>query len=706
MPQEKAAPAVPKKKEDDDNALPATINAGLRNFDRSATTAILNNEIEIFPDKRLLHLDKGPVKAYEARARGDTSGGQGAFFAMLCEPHLVPQSRAGGPYSGIINPGLARMTASGPVFWPPEKRFRYCFVYENTLGQPLIKSLEQQGPGLRQDHVMKAVIKPMIGVLQDLRDADVFHGNIRPHNLFDGGDAVVERVIVGECLSTPPGYTQPALYETIERAMCDPIAKGRGMFEDDLYAFGVTLTIVMGRKNPMPDMSDEDIIRQKIEIGSYAAMTGKERYTGAVLELLRGLLYDDRSQRWTLDEILAWMEGQHLSPKQGTKKKKAARPLLFNEERYSRQSLLAMDLDKNQAEAVQMIDNSNLEQWITRSLEDSQVKTRYDQALAAAQEQGRGPGYWDRLLSRVSIALDPEAPIRFRGMKAHPEGIAYALAEAYVLKKDLQPFADIISQQLVMFWLTMQTDLTVDVGATVSRYDSCRAFLRQATIGYGMERCFYFLNPEAPCLSERLDEYYVRSPEDFLYALEQIAGQPNRPELFIDRHIASFLSVRDRKVIDSFWNELNAPEFYRRILGNMRVAATIQRRARIEAFPGISGWLADIMEPIYERYHDRELRDRLRKKVEGLREQGDLVKIAMMFEDQELLQKDFNEFRQATLEYDELRREAKLLESKLEHPEKFGAEAGQEVAAIVSGVFSALFILGLSFLFFMKKDFF
>ena len=668
----------------------------------SGEVALYNKQVEILIGHRLEHLDKGATRAYAARVAGEPHA---LLFAMVCEPHLVPRSRETTTYAAIINPIMAKLVSSGPVYWPPAKAWRYCFIYVNNLGRSLIAlNAPVLGLGMRQDHVMSAVIKPMISALLDMRDADFIHGNVRVDNMFDGNEKEVTKIMLGDCLSTPPSYSQPSIYEPIERAMCDPAAKGRGTQTDDLYSFGVSLAVILRKKDPMSGMTDDEILREKIALGSYAALTGKDRFTGGVLELLRGLLYDDPLQRWTIDDITTWMEGQRLSPKPSSKKKKATRPLFFNNDRYYRQATLAMDINKNQAESVQMIDNGNLDQWITRSLEDNLVRGRVEQAISSTQEFGRGAGYWDRLLSRMSIALDPEAPLRFKNLNMHPEGVGYALAEAYVMKKDLQPFVDIINQQLVTYWTTSQTDIRIDIGSLVNRFDSCRAYLRQGTMGYGLERCLYHLCPEVPCLSDRLKKYYVRNPEDLMYAFEDISSDPHRPELFIDRHIAAFISVKDRKDIDSYWSELNSDEFHRRILGNMKMLATIQKRSRMEMFPGITRWLAAVMEPVYERYHDRDLRRQMRESVEKIKDTGDIMKMAAVFDNNEIQQRDFLNFKISMKEYSDLRDEYAKLETKMDTPAVFGQEIGREIAAIVSGILAAVVILAFGFIFFFKKD--
>ena len=183
--------------------------------------AIFNESITVYSGNRIPHYDRGPVKAYIAKG---TDKAPSYLFALVCEDHLSPRTTKASNYAAIINPSLVRLVASGAIFWPPLGKEKYCFIYENTLGKPLMTEDTRGGLGMKSEIVMNAVIKPMIGVLADMRDKDLIHGNIRPSNVFDGGQKNVERAVLGECLSLPIGYHQPALYEPIDRAMSLPAA--------------------------------------------------------------------------------------------------------------------------------------------------------------------------------------------------------------------------------------------------------------------------------------------------------------------------------------------------------------------------------------------------------------------------------------------------------------------------------------------------
>jgi hypothetical protein len=660
--------------------------------------ALLKDSIEILSNKPLKALDRGAVKAFVARPKGQN---QDVYYALICEKHLVPRRRIAEKFSTILTPSLTKLISYGVVYWPPAKAERFVFIYEQPTGAALITSLEDM-PGLdwRHERAMAIFVKPLANVLLDMRDVDFVHGCINPANIFYTGNQETDRVQLGECLSAPPGYHQPALFEPIERAMTDPIARGIGTTQDDLYAFGVSLTMILRSKDPLKGMSEEKIIRQKIEHGSYVALTGKDRFTGAILELLRGLLYDDRQQRWDLDDVFTWLDGQRLSPKQSSQKPKAARPLLFNDGRYVRSSLLAMDMHKNASEALQMIDNGTLEQWVDRSLEDKLTKNRLEKALEEARQSGRGPGYVDRVLNQVSMALDPTAPIRFKGLRMLPDGVAYTLVETVNFQKDIVPFIELINQHIVYAWLNHQVSTTVDVNTLISKFDSCRAFLRQTNMGYGIERCVYFLMQESPCLSPHLADYYVTTPEQLLLALNDIGTKKKRPDMLFDRHSTAFLSVHDKRSIDPFLTELNSSQYYKKILANVKIVASVQKKSKMGLLPHLGQWVSDILGPVYGRLHDRDLRKSLKDKVDVHAKKGDILKIMTLLDRNDTWQKDFTMFKKAMTEYFYLNKEQDILEEKMQTPKKFGREIGREVSAVISGVLAGLLIIAFTFMHF------
>lgn len=652
------------------------------------------DSIEIDLTKRFAKYGNNYIGAYAARSLG--SDGR-EFIAYVCEPQFTPRNRLGPAYASIANPALLRLVGSGIGKIAEHQTNRFVFIYENALGKPLAETDVGLTGGLKPDRVIERIVTPILGVLKDMHDKDIVHGAIRATNLYDGGKENYDHAVLGECLSLPPSLAQPLIYEPIDRALAQPTGRGMGTNQDDLYSFGVSLALLMRNRDPMKGKSEADILQSKMQYGTFSTLiSAEDHFPGAILELLRGLLQDDRRQRWTIDEALSWLDGRRLSPKQSQKKLKAARPLTFNGKEYTYPGSLARDMFQRPAEAVQLIESGDIQQWIKRSLADEEMLLRFDNAVKSAEDQGRGPAFWDRLVSRVGMCLDPEGPIRYKHISVTGEGLATALAEAFVSNKDLAIYAEIFSGSLLTYWLTILTEMNVDVSMLLTRFDTCRSYMRQNGPGFGLERVLYYINSDVPCLSPVVGRYYCRTPEEYLLALEEIASDKSgRPSRIMDRHSIAFLCAKDRKIAEPYLYDLSSSEPYKYAMGTLQTLAAIQRYGKIQTVRHLSDWMADYIEPVFARFHDRDIRRDLRKKVAEAREKGDLPRLLSILDDAELLRNDLNNFRRAMRDYRALVTERNDLGTRARDIRTFGKREGRETSIVVSGVIAALLIFGI-----------
>ena len=675
-------PAPEEKKEDAEeeiSAAPVASNDG--------DEVYLNKDIRIKFKEPLTRMDKGSVKAYRAIGSNKISGN---LFALICEKDLTPRRTASIKYTKIVNGNLAKMVDMGKVLWPIDMRERFCIVYENTLGQRLLKTdAKTAALGWKQENVMSNVVMPMIKVLQDLSYKDIVHGDIWPGNMFRNGEGAGEVVKLGECLSTPTSYNLPALYEPVERALAAPIAKGTGTFADDLYSFGVSLAVILRTHDPMQGKSDDEIIEHKIQKGSYATLLSADRFSGAILELLRGLLYDDPEQRWTLEDIHAWVDGRRLSPKQSTKRIKATRPIILNNKKYSRPELLAKDMNAHPDEAAKLIESGEMEQWIDRAMEDTSIKIRFEQAMKEVGYFERSSLYNELLSTKVAFTLYPECPVIYKDLRFLPQGFGKALSYAYYNKHNMQPYKDILLNSFAI--QSLRGKKVQNASALITKFDSCRTFVNQTAIGSGIERCIYFLNPECPCLSPILDQYYVQTPEQLMDALEGLCSS-GKPQVLFDRHIVAFLSIKDRKNIDPYLPELRADERYRRVLGQLKTLATLQQRSRLGKYRAITNWVADNLDDLYERFHDKKRREEIKAHVDNYKKSGDLTKIAALLDNVAIFENDLGGFRQAMEEYKRIDKEKKMIEDKLQNSSDYGVRSGRQMASVVAVIISLIII--------------
>ncbi len=671
---------------------------------KAADVVSFAGHIEIDPNRALPQHNVGRNKAYKAVSRGRVSG---SLFALICERHYVPRRNAASVYASIVNPALLPLVSYGKVYWPPAKQERYVMVYKDVLGERLLSDDQESALGWKEDTVMDKIVKPMANILQDFRDKDFVHGSIRPSNMFLGkGSSQSRYLILGDCLSMQASYTQPVLYEPIERAQADPVARGSGTLTDDLYSFGVSLAVIMRSRDPFSSKDDEHIIREKLSLGSYAAITGNDRFKGSILELLRGLLHDDPLQRWTTDEVLIWLDGRRLSPKQALKRKKAARPLSFIGKKFTQPELLAMSVDILPNETVKIVEDGSLEQWLTRSLDDKKAAERLVEAYQSSTKLGRGAGYEDRIVANVSSVLDTMGPLRFCSLRVAGDGIGNGLYEAVVLKQDIKVFANMFLQSIAMNWVTATENPNLDITGLIAKFDSCRGYMRQNKFGLGLERCLYLLAPEAPCLSAKVQDYYISSPEELMYAFESLCEKGETPHLFLDRHSIAFLSVHDPKSIDPFLYDLNSVDDRKKLLANLKCLATLQKRSKLDKFPYIAKAFSKRFHILYDRFHDKKIREKLEESIEKFVKLGNLSKIVNVLDSPEVHESDSKGFHAAQIEYAELRDEQEKLDEQLKTADKFGIVAGKDFAALVSCGLSVLAMVVILYFFMADKNFF
>lgn len=664
----------------------------------SAGEIFFKKDITILFQEPLPHLDKGLTRAYRAIGKNKIAAD---LFVLICNRAMTPRRMSTIKYQKISNGSLVKLIDSGAVIWPDDDQEKMCFVYEHSVGKPMWMERENAPMfGWKSDHVLKNVVTPIIDVLNDLRNKDLVHGEIWPGNMFfQAGIESAEqnnlekdkKIKLGECLSTPPSSQLPALYEPIERAMADPMGRGAGIFSDDLYAFGVTLAVILRTNDTLKGLSDEEIIEKKVEQGSYVTLIGKERISASMMELLRGLLHDDPAQRWTLEDIQAWSDGRRLTPKQAAKRIKSIRPIIVGDKKYSRPELLAKDMWVNVDEVVKMFENDELQQWVARAIEDKALKSRVDQTVKEIKTYDKSAGYKDRMIVKLSTAFYTEIPVRFKNLNFHPNGFGKLLSAAYIEKKDIQDYVEVLKQNFVIPVIRGRNKMT-DSGPMVTRFDSCRSIIKQTAMNKGLERCIYLLDGECPCLSPIVKDYYVQTPEDMMQAFEKIC-EKSKPATLFDRHIIAFLSLKDRRNLDPHLIELSASEPDVRFLGQLRTLATIQKRSGIGGLPALANWFADHMTPLYERLHDSKRRKVLQRRIERIKDAGDLTEMAVIYDGLKIFLNDINEFYATMSHYKKIEKERVSIHESLNSKRQYGLRTGRQVATVISVVMSILIII-------------
>lgn len=191
----------------------------------------------------------------------------------------------GAPIEGVLSP-----LAHGPAK-PPGKPESYFVIVQAPSGPSLAAAARPWSEG----ELLEQLLRPAVRALERLKQRGLTHRAVRPDNLFHGNAG--QPLVLGCAWAAPPASLQPALFEPPYVAMCLPSGRGDGTIADDVYALGVTMLVLALGQLPLPELDDGEIVRRKLERGSFGALAGDARLTGMIGDLVRGMLAEDPDHR-------------------------------------------------------------------------------------------------------------------------------------------------------------------------------------------------------------------------------------------------------------------------------------------------------------------------------------------------------------------------------------------------------------------------
>jgi hypothetical protein len=298
------------------------------------------------------------------------------------------------------------------------------------------------------------------------------------------------------------------------------------------------------------------------------------------------------------------------------------------------------------------------------------------------------------------MALDPLAPLRYKGLALLPGGFGTSLAYTMYHNKDMQPFGEIVMQQLFNFWSSVQMDTKSNAISAASQFDQCRSFLSHKIAGYGMERVLYTLCKDATCLSPQLKDFFVTSPGGLLLALEEMSKTDNKPDVILDRHMIAFISVRESKMVDPHLGAVVSKDKKQQIVGIIRTLAAIQQRFSVGAVPYVCDWMISIVQPAIDRINNRDLRKKISAQLSHLEGNGNLRTLLDIVDNSEMMIKDGRAYALAKKKYYQLYIESETLSGRLKKKKDIGLGTGRQVAMMVSAVLSSILIVGFLIIYF------
>lgn len=647
----------------------------------AASGVRLKDRFHIWSDSPISAFDSPSARAY---AVTDTVSGNEGFFALVSDGELLCRDEVITSLQDVRSTTLMRLVESGHVAWPRDNRRRRVVIFERPGGARLMESLANPVQPMGELQAVRTVLAPAIAALGYLSVIGVVHRAIRPTNMFYS-DATRQSCLLGECVMAPPAFFQPSLFETIEASMAHPAGRGNGVRGNDIYALGVTLLYMLLGRNPVPHLTDKELLAAKLTQGSFTTLVSRAPIPTAMREPLRGMLQDDPAQRWDLADVQAWVSERRLRTVQITHNDRAMRPLSFEGQSYYTCRSLAFALMENWRSAAMTDRKTELGSWIERSLGDQRrreaVESAFDNRFSGAGMAGESSAR-AMLNARLTLALDPDGPLRYKTFAAMTDGVGPWLAAHFSDANALQDFNEIVRGGLPIFWLDMQHAGDREANNIVLQFRKLNSFLRDPRPGFGFERCLYEMNPGQHCLSPLVERETVIDIADLLPALEKIAKGMTEGIPF-DRHLAAFIAARGASDLSQALAMVgNRGQSVESAMGLLSLFAALQWRHGPESLPELTRWIMSSAEPLLGNYHHRLARKRAEAELPRVLKAGSIVGLYNFLLNGDLRKQDESGFAEAAITYSKAETEIAFLESGGATNPRRARELGYRIAAL------------------------
>lgn len=652
---------------------------------------LINDQFLIDVNAPISELDMPSAKAYAARDRRNQ---EIELYALVCTPGMPVRTDFIQKMKNERHVGMVQVITWEVAFWPPINQETIFVIYERPLGGNVHDAILSGEFTANEYIIQEMFIEPIFRAIKEMAMHNVHHREIRINNLFFT-DKERTLIGIGDCTTSPPGFDQPILYETVERGMAAPGGRGSGSISDDLYALGVTMVALILGKRMVEYKSAEEMFRAKVEQGTYAALCGKRKIPVPLIEPLRGILSDDITERWGIDEMNMWVAGNRQTPMQRKPAIRTEAPFHFMEREYRNPRILAYAFSKNVPEAAKAIKGEELTIWLRRSVGNAELADMIEGVVASANiNENETRGSDDYVVAKTTILMDPEGPIRYKGLSFIPEGYGTALAIELLRRNSMQTSAETILHGIPEIWYNAPTDKARDEASFdfQSVFGRLKAILVVNGPGFGIERCLYDLNPSLACQSSLIAEQCVVEIQDLLPALDAVADKTDKKLRPLDRHIAAFIAARFKERIDPHLRALAEPKDSSFLIGMLSLLAFLQWKLKGEPVYALTSWVGSLLGPAVKTYFSRATRRDIEEDMPRVVRQGNLPELFDLIDNAEKRRQDLAHYEEARFEYSMAEEQIQDIEKgELSSPEA-PVEMGQKFAAMSSLVISIIVV--------------
>ena len=558
------------------------------------------------------------------------------LFALICSSETSPRL-SNIPYlKSIENSHILKLVEHGVAVCPPHNNQVMTLIYQVPNG-PRITNFDNV-PDLRKSpEKFKQIFFSLISALECLKSYNLTHRAIRLDNMYFK-DETCSEIVLGDCLASFPGFHQPPAYETIESLMSDKEGRGDGNSSQDLYAIGVAVLSMLYRKELLQGLSIPEVLRLKLKKNSYSVLSAEDKMPNPYVSLFKGLLQDNIEDRWGFPQIYNFLEGKPNSFNISGSSEAPKKSITIGGEKYYTPAGAAIALQNNPQEAMDLINNGKLLEWVRSGIEDEKLYTKLEKFF----KQGLSGILPQIVICKTCILLNPHAPIRYDNVAAFPDGMAKAVFYALQKRGNLKAYIDIFSNDLIKTWYLEQTNTRSPGNAA-----EFKIYINRQDYGYGIERIMYDIDADLPCSSPLFGDEFVISVPQILKSLDNTYAEKVVTTPPFDKNIIAYLRCKLGKKIDSILTEINSSKTTTQISGILHLYSYIQRKLGPTKLPNLGQWLINYAIPLVKSYHNIKYQKYLEHEIVRFAKEGSLIEIYNTLESDEAHNNDLRQYVQA-----------------------------------------------------------
>lgn len=646
-----------------------------------------SDRYKVETDKPLPEFDTPGGMAYSVK---DSDQPGRSLYCIVQEPTVavrneVYKSLRGSPLPNLICPvdrGLAQITVGAG-------RQRLVTVFQRPTGGVLLDANGKLNNRVNSTRLRQSIVLSLLKALAGLHKRGITHRFIQPSRIFfTAPDS--DEVLLGECVTMPPGFRQPMALEPLEGAFATETGRGGGGASTDYFQLGATLMCLYFGQPLWTGRQRDSFLMARVNQGSYWAMSGGRDVPGALGSLVKGLMADAFEERWGAQEILDWYEGLQKPKRTSLKAWTMSRPTNFKGVAYVDRRLLADAFGQDPVEAAHFLRSLDFPVWAQTALRDEVLTERTESMLGVRPAEGAystSRADDNRMVTRVCLFLHPVGPIRYRGLSFFIDGLPAMLADAFA--RDDRDVISAISEILDGKFLSSLAEVVGDRNPMLIKHanDMKRMFdfIRSKNLGRGMERVLYEMNPALPCLSQRFERFWVASNKQFTKTMEILGADVKVMTVLLDRHVAAFCAAHGQD-LDSVFYKLASSQNDRGRFAVMTADffGQLQQSLKLGPLPRLTEAVVDGLAPAVKGLKDRARREKVQSLLDKAKKGGDISRLVSEINLERIQLEDERQFGVARTTIMRLDRERGRLMRKVTPQDPEALQKGYRAARLVA----------------------